>query len=45
MHEIILAGIVVLIIGYPIVTKFDKWKKEMTEDENNEQRQSTSLDK
>lgn len=32
--QIIIAGIIVLAIGIPLVTVFDKWKKEMNEDEN-----------
>ena len=29
MIEVIVAGLIVLVIGYPIVTKYDKWKKDM----------------
>lgn len=32
--QIIIAGIIVLAIGTPLVIVFDKWKKEMNEDEN-----------
>lgn len=28
MFEVILAGIIVGLIGYPLVTILDKWKKE-----------------
>ena len=32
--QIIIAGIIVLAIGTPLVIVFDKWKKEMEEDES-----------
>lgn len=35
MLEIILAGIIVLVIGTPIVNTFNKWKKEMDEEDEN----------
>lgn len=35
MIEVIIAGIIVLIIGIPLVIKFDKWKKEMEDDLKN----------
>lgn len=31
---ILLAGVIVSAVGLPIVTTFDKWKKEMQKDEN-----------
>ena len=33
MFEILIAGIVVLVVGLPIVCTFDKWKKEMEQEE------------
>lgn len=35
---ILLAAIIVLAVGLPIVTVFDKWKKEMKEADENEHR-------
>ena len=32
--QIIIAGIIVLAIGTPLVNAFSKWKKEMDDDEN-----------
>ena len=33
MLEVLLAGFIVATIGLPVVTIFDKWKKEMEQDE------------
>ena len=30
--QIIIAGLIVILIGYPLVVAFDKWKKEEAED-------------
>lgn len=39
---ILLAGIIVLAVGLPIVTLFDKWKKEMETDERKEGENETN---
>ena len=37
MLDVILAGLIVAAVGLPIVTIFDKWKKEMETEQTNEE--------
>lgn len=37
LFEIIIATLIVAAVGYPLVYFFDKWKKEMEQDEEDQQ--------